>query len=60
VLIELMPLIGASLTPGGTAILSGILREERAAMLDVLAAYGWTVLEEDGEDIWWSVSIARA
>ena len=59
VLIELMPLIDESLTPGGTAILSGILREERATMLEVLAAHGWTVLEEDEEDIWWSVSIAR-
>lgn len=60
VLIELMPVIGSSLRPGGTAILSGILREERETMLQVLHAHGWTVLEEDAEDIWWSVSIARA
>lgn len=59
VLIELMPVIGASLKTGGTAILSGILREERETMLEVLAAHGWTVLEEDAEDIWWSASIAR-
>lgn len=60
VLIELMPIIGTSLREGGTAILSGILREERETMLDVLAAHGWVVLEEDAEDIWWSVSIAKA
>ncbi len=60
VLIELMPVIGTSLKAGGTAILSGILREERETMLEVLAAHGWTVLEEDAEDIWWSVSIAKA
>ena len=60
VLIELMPIIGTSLRDGGTAILSGILREERETMLDVLAAHGWVVLEEDAEDIWWSVSIAKA
>lgn len=60
VLIELMPVIGAALEPGGSAILSGILLEERATMLDVLAVHGWTVLEEDAEDIWWSVSIAKA
>jgi hypothetical protein len=28
-------------------------------MLTVLAATGWRVLDEDAEDIWWSVSIAR-
>ena len=60
VLIELMPVIGAALREGGRAILSGILREERDTMLEVLAAHGWTVLEEDAEDIWWSVSIAKA
>jgi ribosomal protein L11 methyltransferase len=60
VLIELMPVIGAALQPGGAAILSGILREERETMLAVLAAHGWTVIEEDAEDIWWSVSIAKA
>ena len=60
VLIELMPVIGAALQPGGAAILSGILREERDTMLAVLAAHGWTVIEEDAEDIWWSVSIAKA
>lgn len=60
VLIELMPVIGAALQPGGAAILSGILREERETMLAVLDAHGWTVIEEDAEDIWWSVSIAKA
>jgi ribosomal protein L11 methyltransferase len=60
VLIELLPVIGSSLRADGTAILSGILAEERETMLAVLAAHGWRVLEEDAEDIWWSVSIARA
>lgn len=60
VLIELMPVIKSSLNAGGTAILSGILYEERETMLQVLDAHGWTVLEEDAEDIWWSVSIAKA
>jgi ribosomal protein L11 methyltransferase len=60
VLIELLPLIAMGLADHGTAILSGILREERETMLEVLAAHGWRVLEEDAEEIWWSVSIARA
>jgi ribosomal protein L11 methyltransferase len=59
VLIELLPIIGMALTDDGSAILSGILQEERATMLDVLAAHGWTVLAEDAEDIWWSVAIAK-
>jgi ribosomal protein L11 methyltransferase len=49
-----------SLTEGGSAILSGILLEERETMREVLAAHGWSILEEDAEDIWWSVSIVRA
>ena len=60
VLIELLPVIAMSLHEGGSAILSGILYEERDTMLQVLDAYGWTVLAEDAEDIWWSVSIAKA
>jgi ribosomal protein L11 methyltransferase len=60
VLIELLPIIGTSLTEGGRVILSGILQEERPMMLEVLAAHGWSVLAEDAEDIWWSVAIAKA
>ncbi|WP_396200983.1 50S ribosomal protein L11 methyltransferase [Gemmatimonas sp.] len=60
VLVELLPIIAESLTDDGGAILSGILQEERDEMLSVLAATGWRVLDEDAEDIWWSVSIARA
>jgi ribosomal protein L11 methyltransferase len=59
VLTEMLPMIARSLSPGGTAILSGILVEERAAMLSVISAGGWTVLTEDAEELWWSVSITR-
>jgi ribosomal protein L11 methyltransferase len=59
-LVEMLPVVAESLTPDGQAILSGILREERDAMLDYLATTGWRVLREDAEEIWWSVSIARA
>jgi len=59
VLVELLPTIEAALAPDGRAILSGILQEERAAMLAVLDARGWEVLREDAEDVWWSALIAR-
>lgn len=60
VLVELLPVIGLSLAPGGRIILSGILREERDAMCEALASHGWQVLEEDSEDAWWSVAAAQA
>jgi len=57
-LISLLPTIRASLADRGQAILSGILCEEREAMLAALDADGWTVEREDTEDAWWSVQIA--
>jgi ribosomal protein L11 methyltransferase len=60
VLAELLPAVGDALAPGGEAILSGILWEERAQMLDVLAAHGWRAAAEDREDAWWSVHVLRA
>jgi ribosomal protein L11 methyltransferase len=60
VLLEVLPVIEQALVPGGIAILSGILLEERPTMLALMEAQGWRVLDEDPEDIWWSVSIARA
>ena len=59
VLLELLPVIADALTPDGEAVLSGILVEERATMLDALATSGWMVLGEDEEGAWWSVRIAR-
>ena len=59
VLRQLLPVIEAALAPAGHAILSGILREERAEMLAALEATGWLVEREDIEDIWWTVAIAR-
>jgi ribosomal protein L11 methyltransferase len=58
VLFPLLSVIGASLAPGGQAILAGILREEREAMVAALDADGWAIEREDTEDAWWSVQIA--
>jgi ribosomal protein L11 methyltransferase len=60
VLADLLPAIADALAPGGEAILSGILHEERPHMLGVLAARGWRVAAEDQEDAWWSVHVVRA
>ena len=58
VLTPMLPMIHASLARGGQAILAGILREERAAMVAALETDGWTIEREDTEDLWWSVQIA--
>jgi ribosomal protein L11 methyltransferase len=58
VLIPLLPIIRGSLDARGQAILSGILLEERPAMVEALDADGWTIEREDTEDVWWSVQIA--
>lgn len=60
VLVELLPVVEAALRPGGRAVLSGILLDERAMMRDVLHAGGWTIDAEDAEEAWWSASIRRA
>jgi ribosomal protein L11 methyltransferase len=60
VLLELMPVIAGALAAGGRIILSGILLEERETMLAALDEAGWRVLDEDHEDVWWSVAADRA
>jgi ribosomal protein L11 methyltransferase len=58
VLLELLQTIRDSLAPGGHAILSGILLEERSMMLSELSRAGWKIIAEDSEEAWWSVLIA--
>jgi len=59
VLVELLPIIGLCLAEDGDAILSGILRDERDAMISVLRDHGWMIVAEDAEDIWWSAIVRR-
>ncbi len=58
-LVGLLPVIALSLAEDGVAILSGILVEERARMLEALASSGWRVEAEDQEEQWWSVRVSR-
>jgi ribosomal protein L11 methyltransferase len=58
-LLELLPIMALTLDPDGSAILSGILDEERTMMLRAFKDSGWVVDAEDREDIWWSAMIAR-
>ena len=59
VLIELFPVIAASLAEEGRVILSGILASERDDMLRALNDFGWRVEAEDHEDVWWSATVVR-
>ena len=59
VLLELLPTIAKALTGDGVAILSGILLEERAMMLEAVAQ-DWVVDAEDAEEQWWSVRLRPA
>jgi ribosomal protein L11 methyltransferase len=59
VLLRLLPVIADALSADGEAVLSGILVEERAMILDALATSGWSLHGEDTEGAWWSARIAR-
>ena len=60
VLVELLPVIERSLANDGDVVLSGILWDERTAMLEILDVRGWRAVAEDHEDAWWSVHVRRA
>jgi len=54
---ELLPVIERSLAPGGSAIFSGMLGEEREGMLAEFTSRGWTMRAETSEGEWWSVRV---
>ena len=57
--LDLLPEMARALSPGGRAVVSGILVEEREMMQDRLTSTGWEIIDEDVEDIWWSATISR-
>jgi len=59
VLLGLLPAIGSSVRRGGHVILSGILTDERSAMLQAVDTADWTLRREDVEEAWWSVLFER-
>jgi ribosomal protein L11 methyltransferase len=56
---DLLPVMHDSLMPGGRAILSGILVDERPMILKALAGGAWRVDAEHAEEDWWSVLVSR-
>lgn len=57
VLIELLAPMRAALAPGGVAILSGMLVDERDMMQAALARTGWRAREDDVEEEWWTAIV---
>lgn len=60
VLRSLLPVMAASLSPGGRAVLGGILLDESRDMQASLRGAGWAVLDDDAEGAWWCAAIQRA
>jgi ribosomal protein L11 methyltransferase len=54
VIIELMPVMTHAITPGGYAVLSGILESEHATVLDALRDEDWQLRKTHVEEGWWS------
>ena len=52
VLVALMPDLGAALTPGGRLILSGMLTEHEAGVIEAAQAYGLAVIDRHTEEDW--------
>jgi ribosomal protein L11 methylase PrmA len=58
-LLELHPLLAAQLLPSGQAVLSGVLDERVAELLEVLRTHGWRHERTDHEQDWVAVLVSR-
>jgi ribosomal protein L11 methyltransferase len=57
--VALLPEIGASLHPGGTAVFAGMELGEAHLFLPALAGAGWRVWREVADEGWWGVAARR-
>jgi ribosomal protein L11 methyltransferase len=58
VIVPLLGALHAALMPGGTLIVAGILQAEAERVTAAAAQEGFTVLQEDCEEEWWSAAFA--
>ena len=54
VIIDLLPTMGEAITPGGHAIVSGILESEHRVVVDALRDNDWQLRRTHVEEEWWS------
>ena len=59
VIIELLPSIADALTPGGFAVLAGILESEHRLATDALRDGNWELRRTHVEEEWWSALVQR-
>lgn len=59
VIIELLPSIADALTPGGFAVLAGILESEHRLVTDALRDGNWELRRTHVEEEWWSALVQR-
>ena len=59
VIIELLPSIADALTPGGFAVLAGILESEHRLVTDALRDGNWELRRTYVEEEWWSALVQR-
>ena len=59
VIIELLPIMGEAITPGGHAIVSGILESEHELVVDALRDNDWHLRRTHVEEEWWSALAQR-
>lgn len=58
-LLHLHPLLASNLRSGGVAVLSGVLDERAAELLDVLTAQGWIHERTEHEQDWVAIYVRR-
>lgn len=58
VLVELAPAMRRAIPADGAAVLSGVLRIERDALLETLREQGWRCVDDEPEGEWWSGIVA--
>ena len=55
--VELLPLMGETVTPGGFAVLAGILDSEHDVVVDALRDNDWQLRRTHVEEGWWSALV---
>jgi len=59
VLLDLLPAFAQKMAPSGHLVLAGLLREDRAGMLQAASEEGLAPVQENTEGAWWAVVLAK-
>lgn len=59
VIVDLLPVMTEAITPGGFAVLAGILEREQDLVIDALRDHDWELQKTVVEEEWWSALARR-